>query len=173
MNPLLKIGFETSPTLLLKKYRRAINHEASITCTAITPGGLKDYGITMTDSEWAAHLVFNPYPPVPELPANASQARINEAAALATAVALPSYRPTPIPPTLPGDTGTEPMFRRYTAKQANYVIYTDGIQNLKKMIVDSLGDSIIAAMETDATPIDDFPIPKILQYLVNTYGVTT
>jgi len=53
MNPLLKIGFEASPTLLLKKYRRAINHEASVTCTALTPGGLKEYGITMTDPEWA------------------------------------------------------------------------------------------------------------------------
>jgi len=100
MNPLLKIGFETNPTLLLKKYRRAINHEASITCTAVTPGGLKDYGITMTDQEYAAHLIINPYPAVPVLPENAFVARVAEAAALAILVASPAYRPTPRPPVL-------------------------------------------------------------------------
>ena len=173
MNPLLKIGFDSAPTLLLKKYRRAINHEASITCTAIMPGGLKDYGITMTDLEYADHLITNPYPPVPALPQNASQERIDEAAALVIARLLPTYRPTPRPPTLPSDTGTEAQFRRYTAKQANYVIFANGIQDLKKMIVDSLGDSIIAAMETDAVPIDNMSIPTILHYLVSTYGVTT
>ena len=170
---LFKIGFETNPTLLLKKYRRAINHEASITCTAITPGGLKDYGITMTDIEYADYLISHPYPDVPALPQNASVAQIAEAAQVAILVALPTYRPTPRPPRLPSDTGTEAMFRRYQAKQANYVIFANGIQDLKKMITDSLGDSIISAMETDAVPIDDMPIPKILQYLVTTYGVTT
>jgi hypothetical protein len=130
MNPLLKIGFESSPTLLLKKYRRAINHEASITGTAITPGGLKDYGITMTNSEYAAYLILNPYPPIPVLPNNSSQERVDEAAALAIAMLLPSYRPTPRPPTLPTDTGTEAQFRRYTAKQANYVIFANWIQDL-------------------------------------------
>ena len=173
MNPLLKIGFETNPTLLLKKYRRAINHEASITCTAVTPGGLKDYGITMTDQEYAAHLIINPYPAVPVLPENASVARVAEAAALAILVASPAYHPTPRPPVLPGDTGTDAMSRRYTAKQANYVIFANGTQDLKKMIVDSLGESIIAAMETEALPIDNMSIPTILQYLVTTYGVTT
>jgi hypothetical protein len=61
------------------------------------------------------------------------------------------------------------MFRRYTAKQANYVIFANGTQDLKKMIVDSLGESIIAAMETEALPIDNMSIPTILQYLVTTY----
>ena len=107
------------------------------------------------------------------MPENASAERVAAAAALATEVAQPSYRPTPKPPILPGDTGTDAMFRRYTAKQANYVIHADGIQGLKKMITDSLGDSIIASIETDATPIDDFSIPRILQYLVSTYGITT
>jgi hypothetical protein len=173
MNPLTKIGFETSPTLLLKKYRRAINHEASVTGTAISRGGLKDFGITMTDTEFAAYLLTNPYPPVPALAANATQATIDAAAALAAEVALPSYRPVPQPPVLPGDQGSEAQFRRYTAKQANYVIFANGLQDLKKMITDSLGDSIIAAMETEAVPVENMSIPQILQYLVNTYGVTT
>jgi hypothetical protein len=41
------------------------------------------------------------------------------------------------------------------------------------MIVDSLIESIIATMETEAVPVDNMTIPTILQYLVSTYGVTT
>ena len=78
MNPLLKIGFESAPTLLLKKYRRAINHKASINYTAMMPG-LKDYSITRTDSEYAAYPILNPYHPIPELPNNLPQERIDEA----------------------------------------------------------------------------------------------
>jgi len=86
---------------------------------------------------------------------------------------LPTYRPVPRPPLLPPDTGTEAQFRRYGAKQANYVIYANGLQHLKKMIVDSLGDSIIAAMETEVVPVDNMSIAQILEYLVNAYGITT
>jgi hypothetical protein len=72
----------------------------------------------MTDTEFAAYLLTIPYPPVPALAANATQATIDAAAALAAEVALPSYRPVPQPPVLPREQGSEAQFRRYTAKQA-------------------------------------------------------
>ena len=127
----------------------------------------------MTDPEWADLLLIHPYPELPQIPANATQAQIAAIEAHHLEVLFPTYRPAPRPPLLPPDTGTEAQFRRYGDKQTNYVIYANGLQHLKKMIVDSLGDSIIAAMETEAVPVDNMSIAQILEYLVNTYGITT
>ena len=156
-NPIISVNFPSAPTLLYKRYRKAVHQQAASICTGVVAGGLLSLGVTYTDAEYPAYLVRNPLP-------------LAEAARL---IGHPEYRPTPDLPLLPADTGTEAAFRRFTAKNQVFLAYSSGLQQLKDQIIESLGTEISETMGTIARPLSAMSIPQILQYLSETYGVIT
>jgi hypothetical protein len=161
-----KVNFHTAPTLLLKKYRKAVDQVAASICTSVIPGGLKSYYITLTDDEYAEHLARQALLLPVVVP-------VDGAPVIQPPVVDRMARPYPIQPNFPADNASEAAFRRYTAKQAIFITFANGVEELKQMIVESMGSAIADAMVTPTVSIADMTIPMIMQSLKTSYGVTT
>ena len=126
-----KVNFHTAPTLLLKKYRKAVDQVAASICTSVIPGGLKSYYITLTDDEYAEHLARQALLLPVVVP-------VDGAPVIQPPVVDRTARPYPIQPNFPADNASEAAFRRYTAKQAIFITFANGVEELKQMIVESM-----------------------------------
>ena len=85
-----RVGFPSAPTLLLKRYRTAIDQVAASLCTGVVRGGLLSYGITRSDAEYPVFLITYPLE-------TAAQVVLHEDD--------PEYRPVPAMPVLLLDNG--------------------------------------------------------------------
>ena len=143
----MKVGFAESPTGTYKAFRRAIKDAASVICLDLDDRGLVGMGHHLTGEEYAAYAETR-------RPAIPGQKIIFTRPVLAVGATAPAYN-------------------TYKTQREDYNSFTNGMKELKSMVIEALGECIREQLTTEDSPVSSKSLDEILCYISINYGVPT